>query len=286
MRRPSAIYWNGIVIYRFVNTGGLSLETFLNQRSSKGESLLSMLEQGDDVAKDDIDAEHEDTFRLRVGYDPDWRRDLKLDMTLNEADFFKHRIREVAGDKLIGELSSNDELYELFVNNDNFMNFAKRAIRRSFDKNIKKELILAHDFSEMIYGAHIAYNCLLQKAKYNKAYFNDDWRQWAEQLETRMINYEGFRPDDLFIHAPTTRSGTQGFIVEWWNYLRRDRSAGKRRDELVQTQEWNIKKRKSRLRLARYEDVKEGKWIGLQYLDYRYRNAKGILNDIKNVGKK
>ena len=53
------------------------------------------------------------------------------------------------------------------------------------------------------------------------------------------------------------------------------------RDALVETQEALVKGSKARLRWNKVDDVKEKSWIGLNYLDYRFNQAKTILDDIK-----
>ena len=100
-----------------------------------------------------------------------------------------------------------------------------------------------------------------------------------------MLDYQHFNPEDLFLYAPTTRSHTQTFIYNWWEFVRGDRSAGKHRNELIEKQEKITKGNKARLVWKKLEDVKEERWIGLKYLRYRYPNAKRILVEIMNCRK-
>jgi hypothetical protein len=55
----------------------------------------------------------------------------------------------------------------------------------------------------------------------------------------------------------------------------------KKRNALVEEQEFNVKRSKARIRYKKLDDVKEEKWVGFRYLDYRFKNAKTIITDIK-----
>lgn len=285
MRRPSAIYWTGLIFYRFINAAGLSLDTFLKQRSTSDESLLAVGKQGDDCPSDDADADFENTFDLKVPYDPDWKEALRLELSKSEADFFSDQIRETAKDKLIGKLVMDRDFYALFIRHGNFGDFAKEAVRNRSKESISKIMVLAHDFSEVMHGAHITYNSLLQRAKFNKDPFREKWQAWSESLETKMIDFQHFDPEVLFLYAPTTRSQTKTFISKWWQFCRGDRRAEDVRSELIRNQEKVIKNYKARIFRNRLSDVKEEVWIGLGYLDYRYLNVKKILEDVKHPKK-
>lgn len=75
-RRPSEIYWNGLYTYMFMDTGGLPAGIFLNQsKRTLLETLIASTPQGDENS-DDIDVEHENSFRMKVPFMPDWKDDL------------------------------------------------------------------------------------------------------------------------------------------------------------------------------------------------------------------
>ena len=101
MRRPSVIYWNGLNLYRFIGSNGLSSEVFL-QKAIKGEyeSLLSMLSDHDD-SKDHIDAEYDNIFKIKFFPAQKWSDNLTLDLNHDEAAFFRDRILTEAKGKLL-----------------------------------------------------------------------------------------------------------------------------------------------------------------------------------------
>lgn len=287
-RRPSAIYWNGIYTYQFIDTRGLSSEEYLSLITRLSfESLLSVKQVYGDEKGDDLDAGYEDFFRIKVPQNPDWLQDLNLELNKAEAEFFEDRIISISKGKLISELLLNERLWQNFKKSEKFMDFAKFAARASLTVQkesligLKDIIILAHDFSELMHGAHIVYNCLLQKKIFNKDYFEENWAKWLQNLHSSMIDFRSFDPDKLFILPSHTRDATIHFIKKWWILAKNNFNNISERDDIVINQEAIVKGSKARLRWNKFDDVRENSWLGINYFDYRFNQAKTILNDIK-----
>ena len=282
VRRPSAIYWNGLYTYHFIQTHGLSAEAFLRHSASPSmESLLSSTTRGDDSTGDDTDAEHENMFRIKLPPKRNWDDNLSLELERDEAEFFYDRIVSIAENRIIAELLINDELWQIFIKVENFMHFAKVAVQLPIAGHLKTMLILAHDFSELMYGAHITYNCLLQSTAFNNDRYEEEWEKWLQDLPQNMLDYSGFNPDHLFQHVLTTKSYTTQFVRDWWILVIQHKVDAGKRDSFIKQQEAKVKGNKARIRWNKLDDVEEEQWIGLRYLDYRFRNVKTILNDIR-----
>jgi hypothetical protein len=281
-RRPSTIYWNGLNTYKFIDTQGLSAETFLNRSTNKTvESLLSSVQLSDDTPGDDRDAEHENLFRIKIEPKLDWNDNETLDLLKDEADFFNDRIISIAKNKLIAELLLDNSLWQIFTDANSFMQFAKAAVSQNISEKLKATLTLAHDFSELMYGSNIAYNCQLQQKKFNNNCYEEDWENWLQDIQSNMLDFENFNPDVLFGYATSTRRTTIQFVKEWWEQTQLGFTNLKKRDELIQHQELMVKRGKARLIYNKTDDVKENNWIGLTYFNYRYNQARTILNDIR-----
>lgn len=283
IRRPSAIYWKGLYTYNFIDTGGLAADSFLKQSANRTimESLLSSMAQGDDSRGDDIDAEYENLFKIKVAPKLDWKDDLDLELQKDEAEFFQDRIISIAGNKLIAELLQNENLWNVFILSKDFMQFSTASLNVQFSKDIEDMIILAQNFSELMYGAHLAYNCQIQKMVFNNEEFGEEFQEWIDNIKTMMIDYSGFNPDDLFIYANTTRKSTVQFVKEWWKHTQNGFPDLTKRDTLIRNQEAHVKGAKARLQWNKTDDVQECKWIGLQYFDFRFPQARTILQDIK-----
>lgn len=282
VRRPSAIYWKGIYTYQFIDTKGLAMESFLKQSVSPTmESLLSSVQQGDDTFGDDVDAEFENVFKIKVSPKMNWQADLMLDLEKVEAEFFHDRIISIAKNKLISELLINEKLWKIFSQAKDFMQFVKAAISLPLSEKLKSMLILSHDFSELMFGAHLAYNCQLHHQVFNSDYFDEVWEEWLNDIQDNMIDYENFKPNELFGFATTTRPTTSDFVNEWWKNTLKGFPDMIKRDKMILEQESLVKPGKARLRWKKTDDVKETNWIGLRHFDYRFTQARTILSDIR-----
>jgi hypothetical protein len=282
VRRPSTIYWNGLYTYQFIDTKGLGTDLFLDQTvKSSMESLLSKVLSTDDTMGDDLDAEHENTFRIKVPIKLNWTENLNLDLSQEEAEFFRDRIRSVAKGKLIAELLTDDKLWQIFLDSKNFMEFAHAAQSLPLKENLKSILILANDFSELMYGAHVTYNCLLHNEVFNSDNFDEEKEHWLYYIKDNMIDFNSFNPDNLFTYALTTRTTTMKFVKDWWKLTLNKENDMKKLRKMIEFQEASVKGSKARLRWKKTEDVRENKWIGLSYLGYRFNQVRTIITDIR-----
>lgn len=281
-RRPSAIYWNGLYTYRFIDTHGLPTETYLKQVTNPSlESLLADTPSGDDGQQDDRDAGYENEFRIQVPPNPDWQQNPTLDLDRGEAEFFRDRIVTIGKGRLIAELIKDKSLWEIFSATKGFTEFAKAALILPLRDELKKVLILAHDFSELMYGVHLAYNCQLQNKVFQNNHRVEEWKEWKKRLSVNMIDHKGFAPQQVFDYSGSTRDTTKTFIRKWWAEAQNGFRDSNLRDQLIMQQEWLVKGNKARLQWQKTEDVKPEQWIGLTYFDYRFNQARTIINDIR-----
>ena len=276
-RNPSAIYWNGISTYGFIQTGGLSQDAFLRNSTGKTvESILSAAPVSDDESTDDPDLDHENIFRIKIPRKKNWSDELDLELDAEEAEYFRDRIKEKAGEKLVGRLAQNEPLWNLFEKAADFRQFSQASRNVLLQEGLRAMLDLAHDFSVVMYGAHIAYNGLLQKMKFGSNAFQETWDAWRTNLHQEMIDPKGFDPNRLF----TLVGRSSEFVKQWWSFSLRGFQDHARIEASIRDRESLAKGVKARILKSKLEDVSQGKWIGLTYLDYRFSNAKTILRDI------
>jgi hypothetical protein len=171
------------------------------------------------------------------------------------------------------------------LDSDNFSNFARTAAGiSSLHPSLKKLLILSHDFAEVIHGAHILYNHLLQQHFYLEDYtgeFLEEWREWHTTLADKMIDYEGFHIAD----SSDWLSEAKFFVTKWWEYVQQPSIKDMNPLlQLIKNREWEVKDKKARLRNSRndFSEMALNKWIGLKPLQYRFGNSKRIILDILN----
>ena len=277
VRRPSEIYWNGLNIFKCINARGLSANAFL--KSANNVNLETLALTIEEEGGDDVDAGFENYFNIKVPTQPDWDTNLEIELNKEEASFLKDAMLDLKHSVLA--LVANVEAdYEVFRTSDTFNDFVKTIVNEPIPGELKKDLILAHDFAVLMEGAHIAYNQELQKQFFQNDPFAEKWQTWYNKVQDEMIDFNGFNPDDLFVYATTTKIPTAQFVKDWWYLIKADSLDEEKKTRLVRMQEGFSKNRKARLRWNNSFGVKEGKRLGLGLLQYRFQNAKVIVNDV------
>lgn len=278
-RRPSEIYWNGLNVMKCIDSRGLSANSFLNRAHRINAETLERktTKEGQD---DDQDVEFENYFNIKVPYNTNWRNGLRLDLSAGEAAFLNDNFIDLK-DTVLALVMHEEGVYDFFSTSTNFIDFAKLCLNYPMSAQLKSDLILAHDFSILMEGAHIAYNQELQKQFCGEDNFDSDWTAYYKKLNHEMININGFLVEELFRYAPTTRLRTKHFISEWVKLMQSEILDLDKKKQLIHDQEYYAKGKKARLKFNRKDDIEFGNRIGLRRLEYRYFNAKTIVEDIK-----
>lgn len=291
VRQPSEIYWVGIQTFGCIDTGGLAMGGFLKNLSQQNNNFdgRNKLEDTDD----DRDAGIDNFNYIKVPAQPvNWLEGIDIVLTTAEATFLKNACINRANNKLeqslLSALFQNPVLMTCLNDATNFAKFARTATSLpSISSVLKKHLILAHDFAEVIHGAHILYNHILQQNFFADDYddqFLEQWHEWQQGLAQNMINFEGFNIMELTDWMSETRM----FASKWWDYVRKNARFDKHSIiplvQLIKARELVSKGKKARLQnnLQTNADMQVGKWIGLKPLEYRFANAKRIVQDILN----
>jgi hypothetical protein len=139
-------------------------------------------------------------------------------------------------------------------------------------------------------GIHLLYNHLLQEHFFPEDYdgeFENAWRDWRKELKTAMIDYNNFNPSQLLPYVKYPRPNTQKFIDDWWKLITESSPNAKPTTtikDLLRKRELYTKGTKSRLNkpISANTDVELTKRIGLSRFQYRFYNARTIINDIIN----
>lgn len=278
-RRPSEIYWNGLNVMKCLDSKGLSAVAFLNKAIKSNEETLVQYISTDGEG-DDNDAGFENYFNINVPINKNWKINLDLNLKSTEAEFLRDSMLDVK-DSVLSLLVSDDQFYSEFESSSKFLDFAKISYSKIENKQLKQNVILAHDFAILMQGAHIAYNQELQKQFFGSNCFEEKWQEWFSKFKQNMINYSEFNVDDLFVFSNSTRGYTRDFVQNWFQLLQSESLDLEKKSMLIKNQEYRAKGKKARLKFNKKENVSEGKAIGLGLLEYRFMNAKDIVKDIK-----
>ena len=278
-RKPSSIYWTGLRLFRIIRTS-LSLTEYI-AKHDKQESFIDLLAITEDEKGDDRDAGYEDAFGVSLpDNNRDWDRELSIDLEYEEAGFLRDKIIDNHSDKLIGQVLKDKKLMDVFVKIRNFRDMCDVFSEKAIPQKTKTHLKLAKDFDEIIHGAHIRYNCLLQgkfgtDAKLNE--FSETWDDWWRQITTDGLVHK-FDENQLIELSTTLKTFTRTFVQNWVDGIRKSKPIPFF-DRLVTNQERANKGGKARLRVGATERVSD--WIGIDGLSYRFPVARTIVNDIK-----
>lgn len=275
-RAPVEIYWNGLRQYRIFTGGNLTLTEYLRTSCAlkNRKSTLKKLGNRNDNAEenecDDRDAGNSGSFQfwnLPTHY-PEWQDNLKMGLTAAEAGFLKKQIIANYPDTMLGfilrenltqvlECENFDELAE-FIN--------------IFPEHIQEDYALALQFSHFLYIIRIAYNIIISDGKNEIAngeyerlcpLFEEEASVDLEQVISR-LSLAGNGALCNFL-----RTAQQNILADDFEGLCK---CIKDREILL--------KGSGRAKTAHPGEFDVDAWFGGYYLDYRFPNARTILNDI------
>ena len=152
------------------------------------------------------------------------------------------------------------------------------------NSGLRQIVRLAKLFWDLLFGAHIRYNCLLQERFGEEALRREYTRQWSEWRDSmRTFPWDewntGIVWEMVSNNGSQIKSHTRNFIEGWLDLARRLPSKNSDFDNWVAKQERANKRTRARLRPDNH-DVQVRGWIGIEALNYRLPNAWRIVNDI------
>ncbi len=283
VRKPSSIYWNGMKAYR-IYRGELPLSIFLQHFESKSifdekGYFLHERETGDDR---DAHVKADSPFSL-PDYEANWRKNLSIDLSPNEADYLKQKIIDNHPNTLLSKTIESDELTKQFLDADDFKSLVEKPFIKELPVDVKDVVFTAENFWQIMYGAHIRYNIILHSRhgfSDKVKEFNEKWDDWVTSMENfKWVNFN--RP---FMWNITKRQShvkpfTESFINQWIENISAFNLDTDILDILVEKQELKNKGTRSKLRIG--NDDKFKSWIGIDAMNFRFRNAKLIIRDIQ-----
>lgn len=273
-RKPSDIYWNGIRTYGIFTGGKMSLQNYakvsclLKDKQQKIKEQGSLKSKDDENDGDDTDATSGEfhSFWNLPDYSSDWKEDLSITLSEKEAEFLKSQIVLTCPDSIIGYVLKND--YTDFLMFESFNDI--EGMVSLLPDNIRTDYILAKEFADFIYGAHLRYNVLLSKGEDDNV--NAEWELWHSQMKS----FAGINLYDIFSSLNVNNFKLKKFLFDCKEAMLKDDID--KLDEVVTNREISIKGKK-RSKICNNEFEYEG-WTGIGKLQYRLRNGQNVIRDI------
>lgn len=287
-RPPSSVYWNGLRAFGIVRSQ-LSLPEYCRQHSERRPSLRMVLEETREEHGDDVDAEdfsHSSVIQLPGG--EDWRDDLAITLSREEAEFLRHQISASQPSSLLGQILLDPEATEEFTMLSDRSAFGDLLdmpmIQKLPDRRLRRIVFLADAFWQILRGAHIRYNLLLQHRFGGESQASSLLTQWQEWMDDmRQFDWGEWDTDEVWQlvteHSSQVRPWTTRFVNGWLDAAHRGESRLSAYDDLVTHQEASNKRSRARLRPDN-RDESVGEWIGIQYLSYRLPQAWRLVTDV------
>lgn len=273
-RKPSDIYWNGIRTYGIFCDYGLSIPEYvslavkLNTQKSSAK-LGNRNDEAEENEKDDSDAGdimNVSFWNLPIYHD-NWRDNLTIELTNEEAFYLDKQIQKGAKGTLLEYVLKNR------IDMNKYEDFVSMAVELSVkvEEKLAFMMKLACEFNNLVYMARVRFNVMLSEEENEVAV--SEWDRLKPQVKRRANVDLSAVFNKLELHNP----GTYLFLSKLQEAFKAlDIDAA---DELIKKRERQLKGI-NRAKLNRTKEFDHSKWVGGGELDYRFSNARRIINDI------
>lgn len=288
IRKPSSIYWNGLRQFGFVSPKHLSLAEFSRRLQDEGKHLRSLLNETSKERGDDADAENrEHLIRIHAPeVSDDYWDKLTIELNMEEATFLRDQITTHQSQSLIGQILMDDDIMDEVLQlpeDADFEDFSTLPfISELKQEKLRQTVDHAHNFSFIMEGDHIRYNCLLQErfgTAEKRKEFEVEWEEWRQQISDFPKTWDTeFMWQTAANQHRQIKNSTKRFVEAWIEQCREGVNDLKLCNALVTEQERLNKKSRARLRKDNNEGINQ--WVGLRQSSYRLNNVRQLLRDI------
>lgn len=286
-RKPSTTYWNGIRTFG-IYKGQLSLANFLYSiEKNKSNKIHTgyLADEGD--TSDDRDSDHDGYFHFALpDYDVNWRKNLTISLTSEEGDYLLQQILDTQKDSLLGNVLTNKQWVKDFLKARKFEDLCDMPFVSKLPSETQSIMFTAKDFWKIMRGAHIRYNIILHSRHGSSAFVrkcNGMWKEWVNEM--KRFKWKKFNIELLWevtkSHSRVNHF-TERFINNWITMISSGNFNSSRLDAIVEKQEKDNKLSRSKLKPDNDEKYKG--WVGIDNMEFRFDNAKIIVNDIMIAG--
>jgi len=275
-RTPSTVYWNGLRTLGFFSAPfgfNPSISEYfraeLKQRANLKDLTNDMI--GDDIDRDDSDAGHGSYHEYwNIPYIENWKDNLDINLTKEEALFFAEKIHTNQPGTLLEFLLDKKQ----DLNYTDFFDMAEH-LKGEVAQKLGSMLQMAIDFDGLYYLGTILFNLELSDDQNKKAL-----EEWEKYRPKASVMADDVDLDAIYSHLGIKNRNSYVFL----NNLRKcliensDESIGRARMYIVKQSE---ALKRSNSKLKRKNEFDNQTWYGGGHLDYRFKDASTILNDIK-----
>ena len=277
IRPPRDIYWNGIKTYGICQMPpqekNLSVNGFVKR-------LIDSKKKDYDAKKKDYDDDEKWSYKINSDFLNicEIVNEKNIELNDKEADFLKKRICNSKKDSLLAIILNDKNLYELIKEDEvkSFKDCYKKIKKKITDNELLENLILANKFNNLAIILFREYNKILGTIK------EEDLNDKDDNIADDIINEDELKKIKEIAKISDNSELYKFLLAVIENIRNNEDNKG-----IITEREKRIKKDKSKIykKEEGKDSFKEGEWVGMIELDYRYKNAKKLITDIYNAKK-
>ena len=261
--KPSAIYWAGLRAYGIFRGGNLFLPAACKLVYAEARRKAEAEIKKDGESFDDPTAmDQGSALFLPIIPDYDYEKNATMDLTEKEARFLSECIQRSP--------FSSDSILTFYIKYGMVSKDFKSVPVELLPEGLRRDYLLARDFSRFIYGAHIRYNVIY--SDYTDQDMTDRFNAWRDEFLSEPLDLE---PVLTRVSCPPVLAGfCRSFLDAVRNY---DTTTI---DNLIVRREIQVKGARSKLRKPKEYRYDPSRPIHLYELDFRFGRASVIIRDI------
>jgi hypothetical protein len=285
VRRPSSVYWNGLLQYGIVRPAISTAE--FERRVLDRADFHSARAHGSAKERGD-EADEADTGIPRVNVpeiEEDYWENIDIDLLRKEASFLRDQITSTQPRSLLAKILLSDQaIHEMnSLDPGDYEGFCELPFVSALDAPLRSAIFQARDFWRILRGAHILYDYLVQQrfgpVELQKK-CEEEWKEWQDEMRDFPDNCKA---EDLWERCRTSgrqvQPATRAFITRWIEEARLRGTNREVCEDLVRRQEMTNKGGRARLR--KYADeLRTDSLMGIRHLDFRLGQGQRTIRDI------
>lgn len=270
-RPPSSIYWSGLRQYNIVKYN-ISIDDYIkviisHKKKRKSFSLGNLKDKNEGSSDDKfaLSKNYLDLLNIPT-YSENWLINLDINLTPEESEFLKNQIILTCKDKMLSYILLNEELVDEVLQCDSFNDL--QAIIPKFPEEIQANYFRALSFSEFVFALRVIYNVLVSNEK------NENATNWLNSLNLKEISKIDM--NDIINSCDIENPSLIKFLTETKDLMEHEDVEGLK--ECIKSREIYLKGNRAKsLHIGEFDP---NLWFGGEKLDYRFQNAKTIIQDI------
>ena len=292
-RGPGVIYWASLRTLGFLKDARMGYSQYFGavRQMPCGVSQAVRVGKGEDDTglADDVEAKASYWSIPNSEY-RDWKRNLSIDLTQEEAVFFRERIIENRPETLYSLIADNSEIRaiaydaaEQYAAGESgiIVNPYHLFVEKAYSElppAIAELCKLGVDFSNFVYGCRIRYNSQIPSQAETA---NELWADYAPRMRAYAESLDIDRIYEVLGMAGHVGSGLlYKFLKEARDCMRNLDVDGL--DEVVRLREIRLKR--GRAKIGRELSSNNETWAGGALLSYRYDVGMRMIQEIQSVG--